>query len=55
MLVTDGPFAESKEGIGGYSLVRAASRAQAIEIGERYPHARWGLVEIREARSFSPT
>lgn len=55
LFVTDGPFAESKEGVGGYSLVRAASRAQAIEIAERYPHAKWGLVEVREAKSFNPT
>jgi hypothetical protein len=47
-LVIDGPFAETKEGVGGYSLVRAASRAEAIEIAKRYPHARWGLVEVRE-------
>jgi hypothetical protein len=54
LLVTDGPFAEAKEGVGGYSLVRAASRTQAIAIAERYPHARWGLVEVREALSFNP-
>jgi hypothetical protein len=48
LLVTDGPFAESKEGVGGYSLVCAASRAEAVEIATRYPHARWGPVEVRE-------
>jgi hypothetical protein len=47
-LVTEGPFAEAKEVIGGYSLLRAASREEAIEIATRYPAARWGTVEMRE-------
>jgi len=47
-LVIDGPFAESKEAVGGYSLHRAASRAEAIEVAKGYPHARWGPVEVRE-------
>jgi len=47
-LVIDGPFAESKDAVGGYSLVRAASRAEALEIATRYPHAKWGPVEVRE-------
>ena len=51
-LVTDGPFAESKEGIGGYGLVRAEDRADAIELAKRYPHARWGPVEVREILFF---
>lgn len=52
VLVTDGPFAESKEGVGGYGLVRAASREEALAIAQRYPHATWGPLEVREARSF---
>jgi hypothetical protein len=47
-LVTDGPFAEAKEAVGGYSIVRAASRADAIALAKRYPHARWGPVQVRE-------
>ncbi len=47
-LVTDGPFAETKDVVGGYALVRAASRAEAIDLAKRYPHARWGPVEVRE-------
>lgn len=47
-LVTEGPFAESKEVIGGYSLLRAGSRDEALEIARRYPHAKWGTVEVRE-------
>lgn len=53
-LVTDGPFAESKEGVGGYSVVRVADRAEAIELAKRYPHARWGPVEVREILFFDP-
>jgi hypothetical protein len=48
ILVTDGPFAEAKEAVGGYSLVRAEGREEAIEIAKRYPHAKWGPVEVRE-------
>lgn len=55
ILVTDGPFAETKEGVGGYSFIRAASRAEAISIAERFPHATWGPVEVRDALSFRPT
>ena len=47
-LVTDGPFAEAKEAIGGYALVRVADRDEAIDIAKRIPHARWGPVEVRE-------
>jgi hypothetical protein len=53
-LVTDGPFAESKEGIGGYALVRAAGGEEGIEIAKRFPHARWGPVEVREILFFDP-
>lgn len=52
ILVTDGPFAESKEAVGGYGVVRVASRAEAIELAKRFPHARWGPVEVREILFF---
>lgn len=55
ILVTDGPFAEAKDLVGGYGIVRAASRAEAIEIARRYPHAKWGPVEVREIPFFDPT
>jgi hypothetical protein len=48
ILVSDGPFAESKEVVGGYALIQAPSRAAAIEIAARIPHARWGTIELRE-------
>jgi hypothetical protein len=34
--VTDGPFAESKEVIGGYAIMQAASKAEAIDLGRRF-------------------
>lgn len=34
--VTDGPFAEAKEVVGGYAIVQAASKAEAIELGKRF-------------------
>jgi hypothetical protein len=46
--VIDGPFAEAKEIVGGYSLVVAPDRAAALEIAARCPHATWGEVEVRE-------
>ena len=45
--VVDGPFAETKEQLGGYFLVEAASREEAIAIAARIPMARKGTVEVR--------
>jgi len=46
-LVTDGPFAETREQLGGYYLIDAKDLDDAIAIAERIPGARWGTVEIR--------
>jgi hypothetical protein len=47
-VVTDGPFAETKEVLGGYYLIDAASIDEAIEIAARVPSARVeGTVEVR--------
>jgi len=54
VFVTDGPFAETKEGVGGYSLIRARDRAHAVELAKQYPHAKWGKVEVREILFFDP-
>ena len=54
-LVTDGPFAEAKEVVGGYGLVRVGDRAEAIELAKRYPHAKWGPVEVRQVLFFDRT
>ena len=45
--VTDGPFAETREQLGGYFLVDAEDLDSAIGIAERIPMARKGVVEIR--------
>ncbi|MEX2208623.1 MAG: YciI family protein [Myxococcota bacterium] len=54
LLVTDGPFTESKEVAGGYYIVSAPDRDAAIEIAKRCPHARWGVVEVREIMKIGP-
>jgi hypothetical protein len=46
-LVTDGPFAETREQLGGFFVVEAKSRDEAIEIAGQIPAGRWGTVEIR--------
>jgi len=46
-LVTDGPFAETREQLGGYYLIDATDLDEAIRIAERIPPARFGTVEIR--------
>jgi hypothetical protein len=46
-LVTDGPFAETREQLGGYYLVDAKNLDEAIGIAERIPGARFGTIEIR--------
>jgi hypothetical protein len=46
-VVTDGPFAETREHLGGYFLVDAPNLDEAIRIATRIPGARKGTVEIR--------
>ncbi len=46
-IVTDGPFAETREHLGGYFLVDAKDLNEAIGIAARIPGARWGTVEVR--------
>ena len=46
-LVTDGPFAETREQLGGYFLIEASDLDQAIAIAARIPIARRGTIEIR--------
>lgn len=45
--VTDGPFAETKEQLGGYFMVEARDFNEAIQIASRWPGARSGTVEVR--------
>ena len=46
-LVTDGPFAETREQLGGYFMIEARNLDEAIEIAGQIPGARKGTVEIR--------
>ncbi len=46
-LVTDGPFAETHEQLGGYYLVEAANLDEAVALAARIPSARMGTVEVR--------
>jgi len=46
-LVTDGPFAEAKELIGGYFIVEARDRDEAIVLAADWPSARFGAIEVR--------
>ena len=44
---TDGPFAETKESLGGFFLVEARDLNEAIQIASRWPSARIGSIEVR--------
>ncbi len=46
-LVTDGPFAETKEQLGGFYLIEAPNLDDAIAIAARIPPAKWGTIEVR--------
>lgn len=46
-LVTDGPFAETKEQLGGFYLIEAKDLDDAVAIAARIPSARLGSIEIR--------
>jgi hypothetical protein len=46
-MITDGPFAETKEQIAGYDILRCASREEAVELAARHPCAKIGAIELR--------
>ena len=46
-MITDGPFAETREELGGYFLVEAADLDEALSIAARIPAARFGTIEVR--------
>jgi hypothetical protein len=46
-ILTDGPFAETREQLGGFFLLDADNLDEAIEIAGKIPAGRWGTVEIR--------
>ena len=52
-VATDGPFAETKEQLGGFYLVEANNLDDAIEMAGKIPGARFGSVEVRPIETFS--
>lgn len=50
---TDGPFAETKEQLGGYYLIEAKDLNAAIQVAAKIPSARLGCVEVRPIQEFS--
>jgi len=52
-LVTDGPFAETREQLGGYYVIEAKDLDEAIEIAERVPPVKFGTIEIRPVMEIS--
>jgi len=51
-LTTDGPFAETKEQLGGYYLVEARDQEEAVAIAAKIPGARHGSIEVRPILTF---
>jgi hypothetical protein len=53
LLTTDGPFAETKEQLGGFYLVEANDQKQAEAMAAKIPGARFGSIEVRPIMKFS--
>jgi hypothetical protein len=53
--VTDGPFAETKEQLGGYYLIEAKDLNEAIQVASHIPSARFGSIEVRPIWAASMT
>ncbi len=52
VVVSAGPFAETKERIAGFNLIECADMDEAVEIASTHPMARFGQIEIRAVRTF---
>ena len=52
VLISDGPFAETKEQMYGYDLLECADLDEAIEVASKHPMARAGMVELRPVWPF---
>lgn len=59
--VTDGPFAETKETLGGFFMINARDLQEALQVAARWPSARFGSIEVRpldeglnEVRRYAP-
>jgi hypothetical protein len=51
-LTTDGPFAETKEQLGGFYLIKAANLDEAISVAAGIPGAKYGSIEVRPVMEF---
>ena len=47
VVVSDGPFAETKEQIGGFDLIECEDLDEAIEVASKHPAAKFGTIELR--------
>ena len=47
LLITDGPYADTKEQIGGFDIIDCEDLDQAIDIASQHPMARFGMIDIR--------
>ena len=54
LAVTDGPFAETKEQLGGYFLIEARDLNEAIQVASKWPGARYGEIEVRPVEEGLP-
>ena len=52
--VMDGPFAETKEALGGFYLIEAKDLDEALALGAACPGAKWGSIEVRPIRTGPP-
>jgi hypothetical protein len=50
--VTDGPFAETKEQLGGFFLIKARDLNEAIQVASKFPSVRFGTMEVRPVKEF---
>lgn len=53
MTVVDGPFAETKEYLGGFNLIEADSMDEAVRIAAEFPWSRTGAIEVRPVRDMA--
>jgi len=51
-MTTDGPFAETKEALGGFYLIDAKDLDEALELGGKCPGAKFGTIEVRPIVDF---
>ena len=48
LMLSDGPFAETKEQVGGFCLIEAANMDEAVAVAAEHPAATYGTIEVRE-------